>query len=163
MTIAVNVSRQWTPELSPAKEDAVIGGDWPLRSGVTRSDIEAAADFLVAVKRSRVVAVRNILAVHSATDDGYRVCFDLAVADKRWQLLLNEPAPDTIRWRRGEAWPIKIVGTAELLAGIDTETSRAVANAEDALTLGGFTVRLTSRSRLVVMAPRNASVVVFTK
>lgn len=157
MTVAVNVKQLWKPHLTRLEADEVISGDWPLRRGVTRADVEAAADILVAVRRNKAVAVRRICEVQSASSDGYRVRFHLADADESWQAILKRPTPDILRWRQGETWPIKIVDTKDLVAAME---GSSLANEPADVVVGGFTVRLVSRSRLEVVAPHAATVVI---
>jgi hypothetical protein len=158
--IVVNVARTWTPRLSVAEEDSVIGGDWPQRAGSTWGEVEPAADVLVAVRRNRFVAVRGVRGLRAS---GERIRFDLDVAPAWMTDLLGCPCPPQLVWRRGEVWPIRIFATDAIKAWLDEQAASAADPLEreaQTETIGLFTVTLTGHRQLQVLAPRGCDVVV---
>lgn len=158
--ILVSVGQSWTASHSREEADGAISGDWPTRAGVTREDIEANADVLLALKRGRIVAARTITNV-VPTQGGRRVQFELADPPPDVAALVGQRAPQAALWRRGEAWPIKVADTSAALAAMPT--TLPMTEASQPVALGVFRVQVIEGRHLIVDAPAQATIEVRTR
>ncbi|MDH6238599.1 hypothetical protein [Cryobacterium sp. CG_9.6] len=107
-------------------------------------------DLLVAVARSKIVAIRKIDSVQDDTDEPSRFVFNTQPSEETLRLI---GAQSPVRWSQGEQWPVKFADTEELLSML-----KPLATA----TLGKFTVVLAADGSLRVNCPPGQAVIVTT-
>jgi len=149
--LLVNVGRSWPNADTHEDQIAATERWWPVHSTNERKRIAEAADVLIAVVANRIVLVRTINT--PPTSEGTER-FELHTSScSGLEYLVGAELPAPFAWKPGEAWPVKVAETTQILASLPRR---------DPVHLGRFRVQLALGGELDVFVPRGASVRVHT-
>jgi len=155
----VNVGRSWSGRLSEAECRDAIAGDWPFRPPLTVDGIRRRADYVAANHRGRIVRVYKILDVEDVGDQ--RVRYQLGDCDdSELEQLTSMPAPQLLRWRRGELWPIRHVPTDDVRIAIEEQNATRRQAVSGRIAVGDYHVEIDDAGNLLVLAPIGRPVLV---
>lgn len=119
-TLLVNTSRTFNDSLSETEKLHYTVGVWPFRNPHTASlaDIKSEHTHIVGVTQGVCTVVAGIADVR-LSDDGDRfeiVPADPTDLDPEIAALVGQRLAPEFAWKRGQAWPVKSVPTADLLS-----------------------------------------------